>query len=68
MEIAPKDGHDILVCRDNDLNWEYDIVWWGPDHEDDMYPWKVTSIDSDGYPEGRLDYWMPVPDGPYKHE
>lgn len=67
METAPKDGTEILVCRDNDLGWEYDIVYWRDTGS--VYPWKIIGNFQDGgYPEGRLDYWMELPDGPYKHE
>lgn len=63
MDEAPKDGTTILACRDNGCGWEYDVVWWSTMGGD--YPW-VTS--QGGYPEGRLDYWQPLPAQPYDIE
>lgn len=61
METAPKDGTYILVCRNNGCAWEYVAVWYF--RLDKTYPW--ISADN-AYPEGRLDYWMPIPEPPYE--
>lgn len=61
MDTAPKDGTSILVCRNNDYAWEYDVVFWSDRMPN--YPW-CTGYD-DGYPEGRLDYWAKLPAPPH---
>lgn len=59
MEDAPKDGSNILVARNNDLFWEYDVVYYD-DSFGDQYPWRRTANINDGYPVGRLDFWQPL--------
>ena len=61
MATAPRDGTQILVCRNNDVFWEYDVVRWSG--RDPDYPWAT---DYNAYPEGRLDYWRPL-EPPYKY-
>lgn len=63
METAPRDGTEILVCRNNDLGWEYDVVFY-VNTKDKIYPWFSMASD-DAYPEGRLDYWTAL-EPPYK--
>jgi hypothetical protein len=59
MDSAPRDGTPILVARNNDVSWEFYVVWWT---RDPVYPW---SAEWNAYPEERLDYWRPLPEPPY---
>ena len=56
IETAPKAGTEILLW----LEWgEMVIARWK--NTDPVYPW---SNQYNGYPEGRVDYWMPLPEPP----
>jgi hypothetical protein len=57
MSTAPKDGTQILVRRHNDCMYEFYVVWWGGD-KDEQYPWHAEHT---AYPEDRLDNWLPIP-------
>ena len=56
METAPKDGTEILVCRDNGSTWDFFTVWWSEWSKE--YPW---SSQTSRYPADRFDYWMTIP-------
>lgn len=66
IETAPRDGTSILACRDNGCGWEYDVVWYVDNPE--SYNWATAGATDGWYPEGRLGYWMPLPEPPYKIE
>jgi hypothetical protein len=65
MDTAPRDGTPVLAARNNDLFWEYTVVWW---HDTGttggFYPWQANNT---AYPEERLDYWTPIKE-PYMIE
>ena len=64
METAPRNGVPILGIYNNDLSWEYRLVYWS--NEDRNYPWQsVYGEDDCAWPEGRVDYWMPLQEPPY---
>jgi hypothetical protein len=55
MDSAPRDGTEILACRDNGCAWEFYLVRW--DDTDPEYPWDSGC---NAYPDGRLTHWMPL--------
>ena len=55
IDSAPRDGTQLLACRDNGCSWDYYVVRFG-DH-DEEYPWEG---DGNRYAEARLDYWKPL--------
>jgi len=59
FDTAPRDGSEILACRDTGCGWEYRVVWWNK--RDTIYPWDS---DNSAYPEGRFDYWTKL-ESPY---
>lgn len=61
IATAPKDGEHILICRDNDVFWEYEIVRWAGDDFD--YPWERPDA-SNAFADGRFTLWMPLPPPP----
>lgn len=64
MKEAPKTGELLLVCRNNDVFWEYDLVYW--QKYDPKYPWiSLTVSEQSAYPEGRLDYFTQLTE-PYE--
>lgn len=48
----------ILACYFNDIAWEYRIVRWTGKQP---YPWHGQD---NAWPEGRIDFWMPLPAPP----
>lgn len=65
IDGAPRDGEVILVCRNNDVSWEWRIVFWSTKW-DKEYPWKEYCHDFDNaYPEDRFDYWAELTE-PYR--
>ena len=57
MEMAPRDGTEILARRHNDCFWEHIVLWWA---DDSVYPWKS---ENNAYVDGRWTEWMPIPGG-----
>lgn len=56
MKDVPKDGTQILVARNNDFCWEYDIVYYDSSFGD-QYPWRRVADSDNGYAIGQLDFW-----------
>lgn len=59
MSEAPKDGTQILVCRDTGCGWEFEVVWRSEQTDDYPcdYPWQASGT---AYVEDRFDYWQPL--------
>lgn len=55
MDSAPKNGTEILVCRDTGCGFESTVVWWSA--TDKVYPWHSYY---NAYTELVFDYWMPI--------
>lgn len=66
METAPRDGTQILAAYNNDVFWEYFVVWYSRGFLDkEEYPWFA---DNNAYPEDKFSAWKPISNGPYEIE
>jgi len=59
IETAPRDGSEILVCRNTGCGWEFHVVEFN--NHDKIYPWLS---EKNSHSEGRFDYWTRL-DVPY---
>lgn len=62
IETAPKDGTIIVAIRENGCGYDLPVLVKRTVKYPE-YPWEEVHGEN-AYPDGRLDYWMPLPEPP----